>query len=430
MESVLILVVGFVVGAALVYGLLRRSQVRAEKELQTLREDYSSAKEALARLESQRDAELKAAAEKLALLEEAKVNLQNSFKALSSEALSKNNESFLNLAKATLEKYQEGARGDLEKRQQAINKTVEPVGEALRIFNERVSKIEERRTETDAGLREKLKQLAESQLQLSRTTSSLVQALRAPQVRGQWGELQLRRTVEMAGMLNYCDFEEQSSIETEDGQRQRPDMLIRLPNERRVVVDSKVPLAAYLDALESDDPDVQTQRMQAHARHLREHIKGLSAKSYWTQFEDTPEFVVLFIPNEAIFSAALEQDPSLIELGVSNKVILSTPTTLIALLKAIAYGWQQEAIAREAKEISALGRELYDRIGVIAGHLSKLGKSLDQTVGHYNKTVSSVETRLLSTAKKFQTLDSVSAPEITETKKIEKAPTLPKEVEE
>ena len=215
MESALILVIGFVVGAALVYGLLRRSQVRAEQELRALREDNSSAKEALARLESQRDAELKAAAEKLALLEEAKINLQDSFKALSSEALSKNNESFLNLAKATLEKYQEGARGDLEKRQQAINKTVEPVGEALRVFNERVSKIEERRTETDAGLREKLKQLAESQLQLSRTTGSLVQALRAPQVRGQWGELQLRRTVEMAGMLNYCDFEEQSSIDLE-----------------------------------------------------------------------------------------------------------------------------------------------------------------------------------------------------------------------
>ena len=427
MESVLILVVGMLAGAALVYWLLRRRQMQTEKELQTMREAYFATKETLARVESQRDAELKAAAEKLVLLEEAKANLQDSFKALSSEALSKNNESFLNLAKATLEKYQEGAKGDLEKRQQAINKTVEPVGEALKAFNERVFKIEERRTETDASLREKLKQLAESQLQLSRTTSSLVQALRAPQVRGQWGELQLRRTVEMAGMLNYCDFEEQSSIETEDGQRQRPDMLIRLPNERRVVVDSKVPLAAYLDALESDDPDVQTQRMQAHARHLREHIKGLSAKSYWTQFDDTPEFVVLFIPNEAIFSAALEQDPSLIELGVANKVILATPTTLIALLKAIAYGWQQEAIAREAKEISALGRELYDRIGVIAGHLSRLGKSLDQTVGHYNKTVSSVETRLLSTAKKFQELESVSAEEGAEIKTIEKKPILPKE---
>ena len=426
MESVFILVIGIFIGAALAYGLLRRSQARTEKELQTIRDDYSSTKEALARIESQRDAELKAAAEKLALMEEAKANLQDSFKALSSEALSKNNESFLNLARATLEKYQESAKGDLEKRQQAISKTVEPVGKALHVFNERVSKIEERRTETDASLREKLKQLAESQLQLSRTTSSLVQALRAPQVRGQWGELQLRRTVEMAGMLNYCDFEEQSSIETEDGQRQRPDMLVRLPNERRVVVDSKVPLAAYLDALESDDPDVQTQRMQTHARHLRDHIKNLSTKSYWMQFEDTPEFVVLFIPNEAIFSAALEQDPSLIELGVYNKVILATPTTLIALLKAIAYGWQQEAIAREAREISALGRELYDRIGVIVGHLSKLGKSLDQTVGYYNKTVSSVETRLLSTAKKFQALESVSAEEELEIRAIEKKPALPK----
>jgi DNA recombination protein RmuC len=426
MESVLMLVVGILVGGALVYGLLRRRQMHAEKELQRIQEMYFATKEALARLESKREAELKAAVEKLALLEEAKANLQDSFKALSSEALSKNNESFLNLAKATLEKYQEGAKGDLEKRQQAISKTVEPVSEALKTFNERVSKIEERRTETDAGLREKLKQLAESQLQLSRTTSSLVQALRAPQVRGQWGEMQLRRTVEMAGMLNYCDFEEQSSVETEDGQRQRPDMLIRLPNERRVVVDSKVPLAAYLDALESDDPDVQTQRMQAHARHLREHIRGLSTKSYWTQFDDTPEFVVLFMPNESIFSAALEQDPSLIELGVLNKVILATPTTLIALLKAIAYGWQQEAIAREAKEISALGREIYDRISVISGHLSKLGKSLDQTVGHYNKTVASVETRLLSTAKKFQALESVSAEEELSIKAIEKKPVLPR----
>lgn len=425
MEFVFTLIVGVLIGAGLVYSLLRRDQSQTRSDLNTVREELALAKETLARTEAQRDAELKAASEKLILLEEAKTNLQDSFKALSSEALSKNNESFLNLAKATLEKYQEGAKGDLEKRQQAINKSVEPVGEALKLFNERVSKIEERRTETDAGLREKLKQLAQSQIQLSRTTSSLVQALRAPQVRGQWGELQLRRTVEIAGMINYCDFEEQSTVETEAGQRQRPDMLIRLPNERRVVVDSKVPLAAYLDALESDDPDVQTQGMQSHARHLREHIKGLSAKSYWAQFDDTPEFVVLFIPNEAIFSAALEQDPSLIELGVSNKVILATPTTLIALLKAIAYGWQQEAIAREAKQISALGKEFYDRIGVVVGYLSKLGKNLDQTVDQYNKTIGSVETRLLSTARKFQTLKSVSAEGDLDVKAIEKKPAVP-----
>ncbi|MGJ8649159.1 MAG: DNA recombination protein RmuC [Opitutaceae bacterium] len=434
MEILIGVVVGVILGGGLVFFVIngvqkgiKQSLTQTEAERDELRNQHASAKEALARIEAQREAELKAANEKLALLEEAKKNLQDSFKALSSEALSKNNESFLNLAKTTLEKYQDGAKSDLEKRQEAINKTVEPVGLALKAFNERVEKIEERRTQTDATLKQQLQQLAESQIQLSRTTGSLVQALRAPQVRGQWGEMQLRRTVEMAGMINYCDFEEQASVETIDGQRQRPDMIIRLPNERVVVVDSKVPLAAYLDALQSEDPDHQKERMVAHARHIRDHIKGLSAKSYWTQFDNAPEFVVLFIPNETIFSAALEQDPQLIELGVLNKVILATPTTLIALLKAIAYGWQQEAIAREAKQIAALGKELYERIGVVAGHFAKLGKSLDQSVGHYNKAISSVESRLLVTAKKFEALDSASAEAIPEVTPIEKIPTLPKE---
>lgn len=432
MELIVAVFVGVLLGAGLVYLSLRGGLQRAEvaaaavgEELQGLRREHAAASEALARTEAQRDAERQAAAEKLALLEAAKAKLQDSFKALSSEALSNNNESFLNLAKATLEKYQEGAQGDLEKRQQAIDKTVEPVGEALKVFNERVSKIEERRAATDSSLKLQLEQLAASQVQLSRTTGSLVQALRAPQVRGQWGELQLRRTVEMAGMLNYCDFEEQASVETDEGQRQRPDMLIRLPNERVVVVDSKVPLAAYLDALQADDPEHQKERMAAHARHVREHIKGLSAKSYWTQFDNTPEFVVLFIPNETIFSAALEQDPQLIEQGVNHQVILATPTTLIALLKAIAYGWQQEAIAREAKEIAALGKELYDRVGVVAGHLAKVGKSLGQSVEHYNKAIGSVESRLLVTARKFEALDSASAEALPEVKGVEKLPTLP-----
>lgn len=434
MEILIGVAVGVILGGGLVFFVLNNAQkgrqqaiTDVETERDALRAQHAEAREALARIEAQREAELKAANEKLALLEEAKAKLQDSFKALSSEALSKNNESFLNLAKTTLEKYQDGAKSDLEKRQEAINKTVEPVGLALKAFNERVEKIEERRTQTDATLKQQLQQLAESQVQLSRTTGSLVQALRAPQVRGQWGEMQLRRTVEMAGMINYCDFEEQASVETIDGQRQRPDMIIRLPNERVVVVDSKVPLAAYLDALQSEDPDHQKERMVAHARHIRDHIKGLSAKSYWTQFDNAPEFVVLFIPNETIFSAALEQDPQLIELGVLNKVILATPTTLIALLKAIAYGWQQEAIAREAKQIAELGKELYERIGVVAGHFAKLGKSLDQSVGHYNKAISSVESRLLVTAKKFEALDSASSGSIPDVSPIEKIPTLPKD---
>ena len=407
---------GLLIGAGLVYIWLQ--QQLSEKRQQ------------LTALEVRHVSDQKNAEEKLALLEQARDQLKESFQALSSEALSKNNESFLNLAKTTLEKYQEGAKGDLDKRQEAINKTVEPVGIALKTFNERVEKIEERRTQTDASLKQQLQQLAESQVQLSKTTGSLVQALRAPQVRGQWGEMQLRRTVEMAGMINYCDFEEQASVETSDGQRQRPDMIIRLPNERVVVVDSKVPLAAYLDALQSEDPDHQKERMVAHARHIRDHIKGLSAKSYWTQFDNAPEFVVLFIPNETIFSAALEQDPELIELGVVNKVILATPTTLIALLKAIAYGWQQEAIAREAKDIAALGKELYERVSVVTGHFTKLGKSLDQSVGCYNKAVSSLESRLLVTAKKFEALDSASPDPLSEPSLIEKQPSLPKQEEQ
>lgn len=416
MEYAACFILGAILGALVVYFLCKGAQARVRIEL--------------AALEALREAEKKGAAEKLALLEAAREQLKESFKALSSEALSKNNASFLDLAKTALEKYQEGARGDLEKRQQAIQKTVEPVNEALKQFSERVNRMEERRTESDAGLRQQLQHLGESQLRLSQTTNSLVSALRKPEGRGQWGELQLRRTVELAGMINYCDFMEQASVETEAGDRLRPDMIVRLPNERQVVVDSKVPLAAYLEALESAEPNDKAVQMERHARHIRDHIKNLSQKKYWSQFENTPEFVVLFIPNEAIFSAALEEDPQLIELGVENRVILATPTTLIALLKAVAYGWQQEAITREAKQISALGKELYERISVVIGHFSKLGKSLEQSVGHYNRAVSSVESRLLVTARKFEALESASTDPLPETKKIEMRPSQIMESEE
>jgi len=416
MEYAACFILGAILGALVVYFLCKGAQARVRIEL--------------AALEALREAEKKGAEEKLALLEAAREQLKESFKALSSEALSKNNASFLDLAKTALEKYQEGARGDLEKRQQAIHKTVEPVNEALKQFSERVNRMEERRTESDAGLRQQLQHLGESQLRLSQTTNSLVSALRKPEGRGQWGELQLRRTVELAGMINYCDFMEQASVETEAGDRLRPDMIVRLPNERQVVVDSKVPLAAYLEALESAEPNDKAVQMERHARHIRDHIKNLSQKKYWSQFENTPEFVVLFIPNEAIFSAALEEDPQLIELGVENRVILATPTTLIALLKAVAYGWQQEAITREAKQISALGKELYERISVVIGHFSKLGKSLEQSVGHYNRAVSSVESRLLVTARKFEALESASTEPLPETKKIEMRPSQIMESEE
>ena len=405
------LVIGILLGAGIVYFLISTS--------------HGKTKQKLASTEAKYEAEIKAADDKLRLLEEARDSLKDSFKALSADALSKNNESFIKLAEENLKKHQQSARDDLEKRQQAITKTVEPVSQTLKTFSERVNKIEERRIESEGSIKKELQKLSEMHLRLDQSTNSLVQALRAPQVRGQWGEMHLRRTVEMAGMINYCDFEEQSSVETDEGQRQRPDMLIRLPNERRVVVDSKVPIAAYLDALETDSSEVQSERMKAHARHLRTHIKDLSTKAYWSQFDNAPEFVVLFIPNEAIFSAALEEDPSLIELGVENKVILATPTTLIALLKAVAYGWQQEAITREAKEIAALGREIYDRLSVVIGHFVKLGKSIDQSVGNYNKAMNSVDSRLMVTARKFESLESASTEKLPEVNQIEKRPNLP-----
>ena len=411
MDLIIGLVVGILLGAVVVYFLISAA--------------HGKTKQQLASVEAKYEAELKAADDKLKLLEEARDSLKDSFKALSADALSKNNESFIKLAEENLKKHQQSAKDDLEKRQQAITKTVEPVSQTLKAFSDRVNKIEERRIESEGGIKKELQKLSEMHLRLDQSTSSLVQALRAPQVRGQWGEMHLRRTVEMAGMINYCDFEEQSSVETEEGQRQRPDMLIRLPNERRVVVDSKVPIAAYLDALETDSVEIQSERMQAHARHLRTHIKDLSTKAYWSQFENAPEFVVLFVPNEAIFSAALEEDPSLIELGVENKVILATPTTLIALLKAVAYGWQQEAITREAKEIASLGKEIYDRLSVVIGHFVKLGKSIDQSVGNYNKAMNSVDSRLMVTARKFESLESASSEQLPDINQIEKRPNLP-----
>ena len=411
MDLIIGLVIGILLGAGVVYFLISTS--------------HGKTKQKLAGVEAKYEAELKAADDKLKLLEEARDSLKDSFKALSADALSKNNESFIKLAEENLKKHQQSAKDDLEKRQQAITKTVEPVSQTLKAFSDRVNKIEERRIESEGGIKKELQKLSEMHLRLDQSTSSLVQALRAPQVRGQWGEMHLRRTVEMAGMINYCDFEEQSSVETEEGQRQRPDMLIRLPNERRVVVDSKVPIAAYLDALETDSIEVQSERMQAHARHLRTHIKDLSTKAYWSQFENAPEFVVLFVPNEAIFSAALEEDPSLIELGVENKGILATPTTLIALLKGVAYGWQQEAITREAKEIASLGKEIYDRLSVVIGHFVKLGKSIDQSVGNYNKAMNSVDSRLMVTARKFESLESASSEQLPDINQIEKRPNLP-----
>jgi len=369
------------------------------------------------RLESERES----SGARLVELQELRIEFEKTFKALSADALQRNNQQFLDLAKASFGQLQEGAKGDLEKRQQAINEMVGPIKKSLEQVDDKIQKMEKDRAGAYSGLQEQIRNLLESQVKLQSETNNLVFALKTPSVRGRWGEMQLKRTVEFAGMTEYVDFVQQESVEGESG-RLRPDLIVRLPGGKSIVVDAKAPLDAYLRALETKDGDEMILQLKRHARQVRDHIKSLSSKQYWRQFQPSPEFVVLFLPGEAFFSAALEQDPDLIQFGTSDNVLLATPTTLIALLKAASYGWRQEAIADQAKEISALGRELYDRLTTQTGYFSDVGKSLKRAVEAYNKSIRSMETRVLVTARKFESLAEDSKKKLPDLEQIEEVP--------
>lgn len=367
------------------------------------------------------ESERRSAAEKLALLKDAETQLREAFAALSSQALQQNNESFLQLARTSLGEFQRSAVLDVEARHKAIESLVSPLRESLSKVDTKLNEVERGRASSQAQLSEQLRSLTQAQQVLHSETSKLARALRSPNTRGQWGEVQLRRVLESAGLLEGTHFEMKESVQT-DGGRLTPDVIVRLPGGKNVVVDAKVPLAAYLDAMETADDLHRELKLRDHARQLKDHVNRLAGKGYWTHFQPAPDLVVMFVPGEALLASAMQHDTALLEFSMGKGVMLASPLSLIALLKAIAFGWQQDTVAKNAQEISDLGRTLYDRIAKLAEHFENVGRSLARSVQCYNAAVGTLESRVLVTARRLKDKGVTTSEEFPELETVDQTP--------
>ncbi len=390
-----------------------------DKSIEQLQKDYMDLKVKHTEISTRYEQEKSSMQDKLDILKEAKETLSTTFKSISMDSLEQSHKSFLRLAESSFAKYNQAAQNDLTLKEKAIDHLVSPLKQSLESMNKQLNEIELNRTSSYSSLTEQIKTLTSTHNSLQKETGNLVKALKIPNVRGRWGEIQLRKVVELAGMLEHCDFVEQESRETDSG-RLRPDMIITLPNDKNIVVDAKSPLSAYLDAVNCEDDEEKTSLLKHHSKQIRNHIISLSSKNYWQQFSPTPEFVVMFLPGENFYMAALEHDTSLLEFGINRQVILASPTTIIALLRAVAYGWRQEKMAKNAQSVCNLGKELYDRLLACTTHFEDLKKGLERSSDAYNKLVGSVENRILVSARKFKEMGAAEGSELTSLEPIEK----------
>ncbi|MDD5006905.1 MAG: DNA recombination protein RmuC [Syntrophorhabdaceae bacterium] len=392
-----------------------------DEEITGLRNELNLARQAKTEASAKLEASQKNLDEQKQLIETMKKDMTDTFNALSAAALKSSSEDFLRLAAEHMGKVIETTKGKLGEHQAAMDGMIKPLQETLKRYEDQINVMEGERKKAYGTLEEQLRTLAATNENLKKETSNLVTALRKPQVRGRWGEMQLKRVAELSGMSGHCDFTEQLSVDTEKG-RIRPDMVVHLPMEREIVVDSKVSLEAYLDAISVQTDEEKRVKIERHAQQVRTHMINLSSKEYWNQFDKSPEFVVLFIPGESFLSAALDIDASLIEDGIQRKVIIATPTTFIALLRAIAYGWQQESITKNAQEISKLGKELYERISTMMKHFDDVGSAIKKTTDAYNRTIGSLESRVLPSARRFKELGITGTGEVPALEQIDHTP--------